>query len=196
MPINICQWLFIVFVTVSESVRLHCRSPPLQVPKRTVSLRSFSKLYERQAAPERQPTLIVKPTISPPIPLSPPVVHSETTDIATINHARSKSDELSSQTKSKFIKDDEPVTSFSPPEKPTITNAVEEQKMEGSLLPGGKIETLQPINAAMTVISMEEEEFESDNEKVMINPDRINFSLLLSLQQHISARISFDNYIF
>lgn len=40
--------------------------------------------------------------------------------------------------------------------------------MEGnSLLPGGKIETLQPINTAMTVISMEEEEFESDNEKVI-----------------------------
>ena len=38
--------------------------------------------------------------------------------------------------------------------------------MDNSFIPGGRIENLQPIHSAVSVISMEDEEFESDNEKV------------------------------
>lgn len=113
----------------------------------------------------------MKPTISPPIPLSPPIVHSETKDIVTISHARSKSDELNLHSRTSFdSKDDETVNSVTSTDKPIIGSVSEEPKMEGSsLLPGSIIETLQPNNTATTVISMEEEEFDSDNEKVIIN---------------------------
>ena len=132
-------------------------------------MRTFSKFYERQPVFDRQSTVAVKPTISPPIPLSPPVVHSETKDIVKANHARSRSDELSLHSRTNFDnKDDESVNVVTTPEKLAITSVSEEPNMEGSsLLPGGVIETLQPISTAMSVISMEEEEFDSDNEKVI-----------------------------
>ena len=97
------------------------------------------------------------------------MVHSETKDIVPINHARSRSDELSLRTHYSFdSRDDEPMSIVSLPDKPTISSVSEEPKMEGSsLLPGGIIETLQPTNTAMSVISMEEEEFDADNEKVI-----------------------------
>ena len=104
-----------------------------------------------------------RPTISPPVPISPPTVHSETTDIVNVNHTRSKSDELN-HTRTKSDVDDEPVSQAKKPYRP---NHTEEPRMDtNSFVPGGKIENLQPVNSAMSVISMEEEEFDSADEKV------------------------------
>lgn len=71
-----------------------------------------------------------------------------------MNHSRSKSED-----------DDEATTSVTSAKRPCIANSIEEQKMD-NLISGGKIENLQPNHPELSVISMEDEEFESDNEKV------------------------------
>jgi len=180
---------------ISET-QIDYNSVPVQkqkTPKRTVSLRTFSKFYERQPVFDRPSTIPVKPTISPPIPLSPPVVHSETKDIVKVNHARSRSDELSLHSRTNFDnKDDEPVNVVTTPEKLAITSVSEEPNMEGgSLLPGGVIETLQPISTAMSVISMEEEEFDSDNEKIDDHGPFVDLNMLKSKPAHLSVFLHF-----
>ncbi len=114
--------------------------PSQQVAKRSVSLKTFSKFYDR------------------PLPSSPKEIPKIENDEKEINHVRSKSED-----------DDESVSSVTSAKRPYMPNHVEEEepKMD-NLVSGGKIEHLQPIYSAVSVISMEDEEFESDNEKVWV----------------------------
>eukprot|EP00795_Rhopilema_esculentum_P016769 gene16769-8231_t len=174
-----------------SQTKIDYNSVPAQkqkAPKRTVSLRSFSRFYDRQAGPERQPTLVERPTISPPVPISPPTVHSETTDIVNVNHTRSKSDELN-HTRTKSDVDDEPVSQAKKPYRP---NNTEEAKMDSnSFVPGGKIENLQPVNSAMSVISMEEEEFDSADEKIDDHGPFLDLDTLKSKPAHLAVFLHF-----